>query len=41
MYDRELALEILTQTYDSTQTILKRFKPVESVEITLCICVKR
>ena len=25
MYDRELALEILTQIYNSTQTILKRF----------------
>jgi hypothetical protein len=27
MYDRELALEILNQIYDSTQTILKRFTP--------------
>ena len=32
MYDQELALEILTQIYDSTQTILKRFEPVKSVE---------
>ena len=32
MYDRELAIEILTQIYDSTQTILKRFEPVKSVE---------
>jgi len=32
MYDRELALEVLTQIYESTQTILKRFKPVKSVE---------
>ena len=32
MYDRELAFEILTQIYDSTQTILKRFAPVKSVE---------
>ncbi|MEA3358656.1 MAG: hypothetical protein U9R17_04515 [Thermodesulfobacteriota bacterium] len=32
MYDRELALEILTQIYESTQTILKRFEPVKSVE---------
>ncbi len=32
MYDRELALEILTQIYDSTRTILKRFAPVKSVE---------
>jgi len=29
MYDRELALEILTQIYESTQTILKRFDPVK------------
>jgi len=32
MYDRELALEILTHIYDSTQTISKRFEPVKSVE---------
>ena len=32
MYDRELALEIITQIYESTQTILKRFEPVKSVE---------
>ena len=32
MYDQELALEILTQIYESTQTILKRFRPVKSVE---------
>ncbi len=32
MYDRELALEILTQIYQSTQTILKRFEPVKSAE---------
>ena len=32
MYDRELALEILSQIYDSTQTILKRFEPVKSVD---------
>ena len=30
MYDRELALEILTQIYNATQTILKRFEPVKS-----------
>jgi len=32
MYDRELVLEILTQIYDSTQTVLKRFRPVKSAE---------
>jgi len=32
MYDQELALEILTQIYEATQTILKRFEPVKSVE---------
>lgn len=30
MYDRELAREILKQIYQSTQTILKRFKPIQS-----------
>lgn len=29
MYDQELALEILKQVHHSTQTILKRFKPIE------------
>ncbi len=32
MYDQELVLEILTQIYEATQTILKRFEPVKSVE---------
>ena len=32
MYDRDLAIEIVTQIYESTQTILKRFYPVKSVE---------
>jgi len=32
MYDRELAIEILTQIYEGTQTILKRFEPIKSVE---------
>jgi len=32
MYDRELALEILTQIYNSTQTILKRFEPIKTVD---------
>ena len=32
MYDRELALEILTQIYQSTQTILKRFETVKGVD---------
>ena len=32
MYDLELTLEILTQIYQATQTILKRFEPVKSKE---------
>jgi uncharacterized protein with HEPN domain len=32
MRDRELALEILTQIYNSTQTILKRFEPIKTVD---------
>ena len=32
MYDRELAIEILTQIYGASQTILKRFEPIKSVE---------
>jgi len=32
MYDRELVLEVLTQIYEPTQTISKRFEPVKSVE---------
>lgn len=31
MYDKELAVEILSQIYRATQTILQRFKPVKSV----------
>jgi uncharacterized protein with HEPN domain len=31
MYDRKLALEILTQVYQATQTILMRFEPVKTV----------
>ena len=31
MYDKKLALEILTQTYQASQTILERFKPVKSI----------
>ena len=30
MYDKELALEILSQILKSTQTILKRFDPIKS-----------
>ena len=30
MYDKELALEILTQIYQVTQTILQRFEPIKS-----------
>ncbi len=28
MYDKELALEILSQIYQASRTILERFKPV-------------
>jgi len=31
-YDQDLALEILSQILRSTQTILKRFEPIQSVE---------
>jgi len=31
MYDRELALDILSQIYEASQTVLKRFKPIKSV----------
>ena len=31
-YDRELALEVLTQIYDAIQKIKKRFDPVNSAE---------
>jgi hypothetical protein len=31
MYDKKLALEILSQTYQASQTILERFKPVKSI----------
>ncbi|MBN1841068.1 MAG: DUF86 domain-containing protein [Deltaproteobacteria bacterium] len=31
MYDKELVLEILSQIYRASQTILERFEPVKSV----------
>ena len=31
MHDKELILEILDQIYKSTQKVLKRFKPIKSV----------
>jgi|GEM_PF-2293694 len=31
-YDRELALEILSQILRSAQTIMKRFEPIQSPE---------
>lgn len=31
-FDQNLALEILSQILRSTQTILKRFEPIQSVE---------
>lgn len=30
MHNRELVLEILTQIYDSTQKVIKRFEPIKS-----------
>ena len=30
MYDKELAVEILSQIYQATQTILQRFEPIKS-----------
>lgn len=32
MYDKELALEILSQIYQATQTILQRFEPIKSAD---------
>ena len=32
MHDKELVLEILKQIFDSTQKILKRFRPIKSVK---------
>jgi len=32
MYDRELALEILTQIFEAIQKIKKRFRPIKSAE---------
>jgi uncharacterized protein with HEPN domain len=32
MYDRELALEILTQIFDAIQKLKKRFAPINSAE---------
>jgi len=32
MYDKSLALQILSQVHDSVKTIQKRFKPILSVE---------
>ena len=32
MFDKDLAREILTQVYKSTQTISRRFKPIESYD---------
>ncbi len=33
MYDKELALEILDQIYQATQTILRRFEPIKSASV--------
>jgi uncharacterized protein with HEPN domain len=32
MYDKELAIEILHQIYQSSRTILKRFQPIKSCD---------
>jgi uncharacterized protein with HEPN domain len=32
MYDKELALEILTQIYQATQTVLNRFETINSAD---------
>lgn len=32
MYDRELVLEILSQIYQATQTVIKRFGPIKSAD---------
>ena len=32
MYDRELVLEILSQLYKATQTVIKRFGPIKSAD---------
>jgi uncharacterized protein with HEPN domain len=32
MYDKDLALEILTQIHQATQTVLKRFEPIKSAD---------
>ena len=32
MYDKELALEILSRIYQATQTVLKRFEPIKSAD---------
>ncbi len=31
MYDKELALEIMRQIYQASQTVLQRFEPVKKV----------
>jgi hypothetical protein len=37
MYDRDLVLEILTQIYQATATISKRFEPILKIKArTLC-----
>ena len=33
MYDKELVREILTQIYQATQTVLKRFEPIKSADV--------
>ena len=37
MYDKELAREILNQTYHAAEKIIKRFEPVKSVDGELLV----
>gem|GEM_PF-2695986 len=32
MYDRELGIELLSQIYQATQTVIKRFGPIKSAD---------
>ena len=32
MYDRELVIELLSQIYQATQTVIKRFEPIKSAD---------
>lgn len=36
MYDKELALEILSRIYQATQTVLRRFEAIKSALVFPC-----